>query len=116
MGNDAHFIDVDDLPFRLIDIPIGTAPPPPTPPIRRSHKRRAPPAPPPRVDGYDAPPSLSPPPIIPKRSDIPSSPAPPIPPRFDLDREDPFKCYTPNKTHYHSKKFRKTKLACCVVS
>lgn len=111
MGNDAHFIDADDLPFRLIDIPIGTAPPPPTPPIRRSHKRHAPPAPPPRVDGYDAPPSLSPPPVIPKRSDIPSSPPPPIPPRSDLPTY-----YTPKKTHYHSKKFRQPKLACCVVS
>ena len=113
MGNDAHFIDADDLPFRLIDIPIGTAPPPPTPPIRRSHKRHAPPPPPPRVDGYDAPPSLSPPPIIPKRFDI--SP-PPIPPRSDLYQENLLKYYNPNKTHYHSKKFRKPKLACCVIS
>lgn len=24
MGNDAHFIEVDDLPLRLIDIPTGS--------------------------------------------------------------------------------------------
>ncbi|CAF3009084.1 unnamed protein product, partial [Rotaria sp. Silwood2] len=81
MGNDTKFVEAEDLPFRLIDIPIGSALPPPSLPIRMSYKRHAPPISPPCVEGYDAPPSLLPPSIISKRCD---EPTPTIPQRSDL--------------------------------
>jgi hypothetical protein len=108
MGNDTKFVEAEDLPFRLIDIPTGSAPPPPSPPIRMSNRRHAPPIPPPRVEGYDAPPSLLPPPIIPKRCD---EPTPTIPQRSDLRQPHSNK----SSSHYRRKKIHKPKLACCVI-
>jgi hypothetical protein len=105
MGNDTKFVEAEDLPFRLIDIPIGSAPPPPT---HMSNKRHAPPIPPPRVDGYDAPPSLLPPPITPKRCD---EPTPIIPQRSDLPQSHSSK----NTLQYRRKKIHKPKVACCVI-
>ncbi|CAF1362834.1 unnamed protein product [Rotaria sordida] len=108
MGNDRRFVKAQDLPFRLIEVPTGSAPPPPSPPIRRSHKRHAPPNPPPRVQGYDAPPSLRPPSVIRKRYDEP--PPPQLPQRFDLDQSNS------NKINSSNKKIHKRKLTCCVIS
>ncbi|CAF1085440.1 unnamed protein product [Rotaria sordida] len=120
MGNDTRFIEAEDLPFRLIDIPVGSAPPPPSPPaIRKSHtinKRHAPPIPSSRVNGYDAPPSLHPPPVVPKRFD---QPVMRIPPRSDLVQShsnNVITQYPSNKISYYRKKIHKPKLACCVIS
>ncbi len=118
MGNDTRFVEAEDLPFRLIDIPIGSAPPPPSPPIRKSYtqnKRHSPPIPPPRVQGYDAPPSLLPPPIIPKRFD---EPVINVPQRSDLPQLHSKKTTSQNsskKINYHRRKLHKPKLACCVI-
>jgi hypothetical protein len=117
MGNDTRFIEAEDLPFRLIDIPIGSAPSPPS--IRKSHtlnKRHAPPIPPPRVDGYNAPPSLRPPPAVPKRFD---QPVIGVPPRSDLlqsHSNNIITQYSSNKINYHRKKTHQPKLVCCVIS
>jgi len=119
MGNDTRFVEAEDLPFRLIDIPTGSAPPPPSPPsIRKSHtlnKRHAPPIPPPRVQGYDAPPSLLPPPVVPKRFD---GPVIQVPQRSDLPQPNLKNInseYSSKKIYYHRKKNHKPKLACCVI-
>ena len=118
MGNDARFIEAEDLPFRLVEVPEGSAPPPPSSPvIHRSHiqnKRHAPPIPPPRIDGYDAPPSLRPPPTVPKRFDQPEIIPPP---RSDLPTY-PKTIHSPissKKIKYHRRRIRKPKLACCVI-
>lgn len=118
MGNDTRFIEAEDLPFRLVDIPIGSAPPPPSPPIRKSHisyKRYAPPIPPARVQGYDAPPSLLPPPVVPKRFD---QPAIKVPQRSDLPQSNSKNInsqYPAKKIHYHRRKIHERKLACCAI-
>ena len=118
MGNDTRFVEAEDLPFRLIEMPTGSAPPAPSSPRRTSHthhKRHAPPIPPPRVDGYDAPPSLLPPPIIPKRLDQPS---PRIPQRFDLPQFNSKKTTEQNSSknlNHHRKKLFKPKSTCCVI-
>ncbi len=118
MGNDTHFVEAEQLPFRLIDTPPGSAPPPPPSSIRKSNmesKRHAPPIPPPRVEGYDAPPSLLPPPIIPKRFD---EPVIQIPQRSDLPISYSKKRNSKNSSKtisYHRKKKHKPKLSCCVI-
>jgi hypothetical protein len=112
MGNDTCFVEAEDLPFRLVDIPIGSAPPPP---IRKSHtlnKRHTPPTPPPRVQGYDAPPSLSPPPSIPKRFDEPKIS---VPQRSDRPQLHLNNINSSKKINYHRRKIHKPKLACCVI-
>jgi len=118
MGNDTNFVEAEDLPFRLIDIPIGSAPPPPSPPIRKSdtlNKRHTPPTPPPRVQGYDAPPSLLPPPIIPKRFDEPNITVPQRSDRPQLHLNNINSQNSSKKLNYHRRKIRKPKLACCVI-
>lgn len=124
MGNDAHFVNVEDLPFRLIEIPMGSAPPPPSPPIRKSHtlnKCHAPPIPPRRFDGYDAPPSLLPPPIAPKRFDRPEPPVsrPVVPPRSDVSSTPKQTIHvqkSSRKIVYNTKNFTKRKATCCTIS
>ncbi|CAF3007732.1 unnamed protein product [Rotaria sp. Silwood2] len=120
MGNDTRFIEAEDLPFRLIDIPVGSAPSPPSSPtIRKSqtiNKRHAPPIPPPRVDGYDVSPSLLPPPVVPKRFD---QPVIRVLPRSDLLQSHSNNIttqYSSNKINCHRKKVHKPKLACCIIS
>lgn len=141
MGNDTHFVEAEDLPFRLIEIPIGSAPPlPPSSPIRKSYasnKRHAPPIPPPRVQGYDAPPSLLPPPIPPKRFDEPIIRVPPrsdlhssivpkrfdqpiiqVPSRSDLPQSNSKNInlpYSSKKINQHCKRIHQPKVACCVI-
>jgi hypothetical protein len=118
MGNDRSFVEAEDLPFRLIEIPIGSAPPAPSPPIRTSHthhKRHAPPLPPLRVQGYDAPPSLLPPPI-PKRFD---QPLPRVRQGSHLPQLNSNKNIQQNsskKVNHHRKKSSKPKSTCCVIS
>ncbi len=127
MGNDKRFIEAEDLPFRLVDIPVGSASPSPLPPlIHRSHtqnKRHAPSIHPPRVEEYDAPPSLRPPPIVPQRFDQPVVPKrfdqPEVspPPRSDLPAypKSIHSSISSKKIKYHRRRIRKPKLACCVI-
>lgn len=126
MGNDARSVDIEDIPFRFIEIPVGSAPPPPPPssPIRKSLtsiKCNAPPIPPRRFDGYDAPPSLLPPPIVPKRFDQPKRPQPPmIPPRSDLrpssSKQTIHLQNSPRKISCHPRKIFQRKTNCCILS
>ena len=130
MGNDNRFVQAEELPFRLVEVPVGSAPPPPSPPyIRKSYKenkRHAPPIPPPRVEGYDAPPSLPPPPAVPRRFDLPAIQVPPrsdlpriqVPPRSDLPQSHPKTVpskYVSKQKKYYPRKIRQTKMACCVI-
>ncbi len=119
MGNDKCFVEAQDLPFRLVNVPVGSAPPPPSSPlIPKSHtqnKGHAPPVPPRRVQGYDAPPSLLPPPIVPKRFDEPIIL---LPPRSDLPPSRPTKTtpfYPSKKTTKYHRRMHKPKIACCVI-
>ena len=107
MGNDAHFVDAEDLPLRLIDIPIGSAPPS----IPKSHKHPIPSA---RVDGHDVPTaSLVSPPCVPKRFDIPTLHIPQI---SDYNQQISTKNDIRKKIEHHRKILHKYKLTCCIIS
>lgn len=130
MGNDKLCVQAEDIPLRFIEMPVASAPPPPSPPyIRKSYvenKRHARPIPPPRIDGYDAPPSLPPPPAVPRRFDLPviqvpprsDLPLPQVPPRSDIPQLYPKTYpskYGSNRKKYYRRRIRKPKLACCVI-
>ena len=72
IGKDICFVKDKDLPFRLIEIPTGSASLPPSPRNGIPNKRHARPIPLACVEEYGAPPSLIPPPIIPNRNEEPT--------------------------------------------
>ncbi|CAF0730678.1 unnamed protein product [Rotaria sordida] len=117
MGNDKNFVESQDLPFRLIEIPIGSAPPALCSTNEKFHnykKSYAPSIPLIRINGYDdAPSSLVPlPPKIPQPYN--TQPFVHIPQRLHL-YELNSKTY-PIKVNNYRKKIHKPKLSCCLIS
>ncbi|CAF3040843.1 unnamed protein product [Rotaria sp. Silwood2] len=122
MGNDKCFVPAENLPFRLIEIPIGSAPPYEEHQSIRTYDKHYFQCNDRQIEmsnfeGYDAPPSLLPPPTIPKRYDEPILI---LPERSDLYKFNSNKILSKSssikKNHHHRRKIFKTKLTCCVIS
>ncbi|CAF1620314.1 unnamed protein product [Rotaria magnacalcarata] len=113
MGNDKNFVPTEDLPFRLIETPIGSAPFEDfqTVQCHRYNKSNNQSISQSRFEGYDAPPSLLPPPILPKRYDEPILN---IPQRSDREQLNSKK--TSINTKNHRRKVHRKQVTCCVLS